>query len=71
MDWTKIEKDFKEENKKCFKNKASMDFVFNWVKKRINHAKLPIESPEKLTEEEKNEFYITNLTADIKANYGK
>ena len=48
-----------------------MDFVFNWVKKRINHAKLPIESAEKLTEEEKSEFYTTNLTSDIKANYGK
>ena len=66
MDWTQIEKDFEKWGKESYLNFTS---ITAWFKNRIESAQ--IESAEKLTEEEKSEFYTTNLTADIKANYGK
>ena len=67
MNWEQIEKDYKEW---CLSPKQiTGGMVFEWFKNRIESAQ--IESAEKLTEEEKSEFYTTNLTADIKANYGK
>ena len=65
MDWTKIEKDFLEElNRKCFIGAAE---TTAWFKQRIESE----QPPPPLNKEEKNEFYITDLTVDnIKANYG-
>jgi len=43
--------------------------ITNWFKQRIE-SELPPQPPEKLNEEEKNEFYTTNVTAEIKPKYG-
>lgn len=65
MDWEQIEKEFIEEHKN---SRLSAKYILNWFKQRIE-SELP---PPKLSEEEKNEFYTTNITADnIKARYGK
>ncbi len=66
MDWEEIKKDFilwrfDSESKMM----QTMD-IFNWFKNRIESAQ--IESP--LSEEEKNELYTTNVTAEVKPNYG-
>lgn len=67
-DWEKIQEEFISWrfNEKT-KSMSSID-IFNWFKSRLESEYPPIE---KLSEEEKNEFYVTNVTADIKANYGK
>jgi hypothetical protein len=68
MDWKQIEDDFIKEF--CINNDDSLKSnIVDWFKDRIESAQ--IVSVEKLTEEEKSEFYTTNLTADIKAKYGK
>ena len=75
MDWKQIEKDFLE-----FGNTRTVEeypktagewakIVVNWFKQRIE-SELPPQPPEKLNEEERNEFYTTNVTAEIKPKYG-
>jgi hypothetical protein len=66
-DWQQIEKDFIDY---CTVNNPfwSYEEVVAWFKSRLESEYPPIE---KLSEQEKNEFYVTNVTADIKANYGK
>jgi len=65
MDWEEIKKDFilwrfDSESKMM----QTMD-IFNWFKNRIESAQ--IESP--LSEEEKNELYTTNVTAEVNPKY--
>jgi len=71
MDWTQIEKDF---NRWAIKSQtyATSEEITDWFKQRIERE-LPPQPPEKLNEEEKNEFYNrTDLTVDnIKVTYGK
>lgn len=65
MDWKQIEEDF--EAWRC-QGVDTKDIV-DWFKSRIE-SELPPQPPEKLNEEERNEFYNrTDLTADIKAVY--
>ena len=65
MDWKQIEKDYKEW---CLTPKQiTGEMVFEWFKNRIESAQ--IVSLEHLTEEEKSEFYTTNLTAEVKPKY--
>jgi len=66
MDWTQIEKDYKQWCLKPIETRGMT--IIDWFKQRIE-SELPPQPPEKLNEEEKNEFYTTNLTADIKAVY--
>ena len=68
MDWTQIEKDF---NRWAIKSQtyATSEEITDWFKQRIE-SELPPQPPEKLNEEEKNEFYTTNVTAEIKPKYG-
>lgn len=67
MNWEQIEKDYKEW---CLSPKQiTGSIVFDWFKQRIESELPP--PPEKLTEEEKSEFYTTTFTDNIKANYGK
>jgi len=68
MDWTQIEKDFA----KALDINPQMHpkIITNWFKQRIE-SELPPQPPEKLNEEERNEFYTTNVTAEIKPKYGK
>jgi len=70
MDWTQIEKDF--EKALDINPKMHPKIITNWFKQRIERE-LPPQPPEKLNEEEKNEFYNrTDLTVDnIKVTYGK
>ncbi|MFZ1389460.1 MAG: hypothetical protein WAS34_18910 [Thiolinea sp.] len=65
MDWEQIEKDFIDDvnDIASLKQWQSM-WIVKWFKDRI----LP-HPPEKLTDQERNEFYTTDVTADIKANY--
>lgn len=65
MDWEQIEKDWAAFAAK--QNFITPYQAITWFKYRIE-SELP---PEKLTEEEKTEFYTTDLTANVKANYGK
>ena len=71
MDWQQIEKDYKN-NFAFSKNDSLKSMIFDWFKQRIERE-LPPQPPEKLNEEEKNEFYNrTDLTVDnIKVTYGK
>jgi len=69
MDWQQIEKDYKN-NFAFSKNDSLKSMIFDWFKQRIE-SELPPQPPEKLNEEEKNEFYTTNVTAEIKPKYGK
>ena len=71
MDWEQIEKDFIDVaiEEPIAIGSEQARHIINWFKNRIESAQ--IVSAEKLTEEEKSEFYTTNLTSDIKANYGK
>lgn len=64
-DWEKIKNDF--ETWFTF-NGIESEEVVEWFKSRLESEYPTIE---KLSEQEKNEFYVTNVTADIKANYGK
>lgn len=68
MDWEQIEKDFT----KALDINPQMHpkIITNWFKSRIE-SELPPQPPEKLNEEERNEFYTTNVTAEIKPKYGK
>ena len=67
MDWQQIEKDYKNWVGISTSEARSTEHTFNWFKQRIE-SELP---PPPLNEEEKNEFYTTDLTVDnIKANYG-
>lgn len=66
MDWTQIEKDFYNENWLEGYSLYSKK-ITDWFKQRIE-SELP---SEKLTEEEKSEFYTTDLTANVKVNYEK
>ena len=62
MDWKEIEQGFKELFQKARERKEK-----NRIESDISVSnRIP-----PLTEEEKNEFYTTNITADIKPNYGK
>ena len=72
MDWTQIEKDFKNWVGISTSEARSTEHTFNWFKQRIE-SELPPQPPEKLNEEERNEFYNrTDLTVDnIKVTYGK
>lgn len=71
MDWQQIEKDYKN-NFAFSKNDSLKSMIFDWFKQRIE-SELPPQPPEKLNEEERNEFYNrTDLTVDnIKVTYGK
>jgi hypothetical protein len=66
MNWKKIEEEFKEKFQSAFSY-----VVFLWLKERIESDISVSNRIPTLTEEERNEFYTTNITADIKANYGK
>jgi hypothetical protein len=66
MDWKKIEEEFKEKFQSAFSY-----VVFLWLKNRIESDISVSNRIPTLTEEERNEFYTTNITADIKPNYGK
>jgi hypothetical protein len=66
MDWKEIEEEFKEKFQSAFSY-----VVFLWLKNRIESDISVSNRIPTLTEEEKNEFYTTNITADIKPNYGK
>jgi hypothetical protein len=66
MDWKEIEEEFKEKFQSAFSY-----VVFLWLKERIESDISVSNRISTLTEEERSEFYTTNLTADIKANYGK
>jgi hypothetical protein len=66
MDWKEIEEEFKEKFQSAFSY-----VVFLWLKERIESDISVSNRIPTLTEEEKNEFYTTNITADIKPNYGK
>ena len=68
MDWKKIEEEFNFDFAFSI-NIGKRALITDWFKNRIESYQ--IVSAEKLTEEEKNEFYTTNVTADIKPNYGK
>ncbi len=79
MDWTQIEKDFQEYyldtikiREKSWNNNAykNAEDIADWFKQRIE-SELPPQPPERLNEEEKSEFYTTNVTAEIKPKYGK
>jgi hypothetical protein len=62
MDWKEIEQGFKEIFQKARERKEK-----NRIESDISVSnRIPT-----LTEEERNEFYTTNITADIKPNYGK
>jgi hypothetical protein len=62
MDWKEIEQGFKELFQKARERKEK-----NRIESDISVSnRIPT-----LTEEERNEFYTTNITADIKPNYGK
>jgi len=62
MDWKEIEQGFKELLQKARERKEK-----NRIESDISVSnRIP-----PLTEEEKNEFYTTNITEDIKPNYGK
>lgn len=66
MDWKEIEEEFKEKFQSAFSY-----VVFLWLKERIE-LDISLSNPlPLLTEEERSEFYTTNLTTDIKVNYGK
>jgi hypothetical protein len=66
MDWKEIEEEFKENFQSAFSY-----VVFLWLKERIESDINVSNRIPTLTEEEKNELYTTNVTADIKVNYGK
>jgi len=66
MDWKEIEEEFKEKFQSAFSY-----VVFLWLKERIESDISVSNRIPNLTEEERSEFYTTNLTADIKPNYGK
>jgi hypothetical protein len=66
MDWKEIEEEFKEKFQSAFSY-----VVFLWLKERIESDISVSNRISPLTEEERNEFYTTNITADIKANYGR
>jgi hypothetical protein len=65
MNWILIEMEFIDHcnNGKPFR---SYEEIAAWFKQRIE-SELP---PPPLNEEEKNEFYRTDITADIKPKYG-
>jgi len=72
IDWDKIEREFKDYNSNTisyfddhFKRE---ELILEWFKSRLESEYPPIE---KLSEKEANEFYTTNVTAEIKPNYGK
>lgn len=67
-DWQQIEKDFRKHFYSSPISHKMETEILSWFKSRLESEYPPIE---KLSEEEKNEFYVTNVTADIKANYGK
>jgi hypothetical protein len=67
MNWKEIEKDFKEIFGGNIDNEDTSKLIVHWFHYKVN-SDIP---PTPLTEEEKSEFYTTNLTADIKPNYGK
>ncbi len=71
MDWGKIEKDFKHWIERDSSMVKSYGEITNWFKNRIESDISVSNQISPLTEEEKNEFYTTNVTADIKPNYGK
>ena len=72
MDWTQIEKDFKGDANiydRIILTEWQEEVIVAWFKQRIERE-LPPQPPEKLNEEERNEFYTTNVTAEIKPKYG-
>lgn len=66
MDWKQIESDFAiwHLNNKGAK---SVERITKWFKNRIESYQ--IVSLEPLTEDEREDFYTTNLTAEVKAKY--
>lgn len=70
VDWEQIEKDFIREF--CINNDDSLKSnIVDWFKNRIESDISVSNRISTLTEEERNGFYTTNVTADIKAKYGK
>ena len=72
MNWTQIEKEFDNfvlNGGGTIGGKAYTKQLFYWMQQRIE-SELPPQPPEKLNEEERNEFYTTNVTAEIKPKYG-
>jgi hypothetical protein len=70
MDWKEIEKDFYNDNYiEGFSSYSKK--ITEWFKNRIESDISVSNRILPLTEEEKNELYTTNVTADIKVNYGK
>jgi len=68
MDWQQIEKDYiKWRNDLTYY--PSNEEVVRFFKIRTV-PNIPPQPQEKLNEEERNEFYTTNVTAEIKPNYG-
>jgi len=72
MDWKQIEKDFKGDANiydRIILTEWQEEVIVAWFKTRIE-SELPPQPPEKLNEEERNEFHNrTDVTADIKAVY--
>lgn len=64
-DWKQIEEDFNKEHRLDFPS-GTITSIVNWFKSRLE-SEYP--SIEKLSEEDKNEFYRTDVTADIKVRY--
>ena len=71
-DWEQIEKDFTKYNEKelsLYRNlHVRGSATFNWFKTRLQSEYPPAE---KLSAEEKDEFYTSNVTAEITPKYGK
>lgn len=68
LDWKKIEEEFALwhlDNKGA----KSVERITEWFKNRIESYQ--IVSVEPLTQEEREDFYTTNVTAEITPKYGK
>ena len=64
MDWKEIEEEFKEKFQSAFSY-----VVFLWLKERIESDINVSNRIPTLTEEEKNELYTTNVTAEVNPKY--
>lgn len=70
MDWEQIEKDFIDVaiEEPIGINSIQAKHIVYWFRHLIEKG---IPAPPILTEEEKSEFYTTDLTANVKVNYEK
>ena len=64
MDWKQVENDFAEWHL-SHKGSKSVQAITEWFKNRIE----PHQSVPPLTEDERSEFYTSNLTAEVKPKY--